>query len=137
MEPNLTALTAFQVGVRVARVYVEEGQFVKKGQILAESMLGTICKVNRSETSLEAAGTNVVRSGCGACFVYQRRTSSQEHSQDRATASREQGVDVTPSTVERCRVFSFETGALSASFRAAQQLPADQQQPILFLSKLI
>ena len=45
--------------------------------------------------------------------------------------------DVTPSTVERCRVFSFETGALSASFRAAQQLPADQQRPILFLSKWI
>jgi RND family efflux transporter MFP subunit len=36
VEPNLTALTAFQVGGRVARVYVEEGQFVKKGQILAE-----------------------------------------------------------------------------------------------------
>jgi len=36
VEANLTALTAFQVGGRVARVYVEEGQFVKKGQILAE-----------------------------------------------------------------------------------------------------
>ncbi|WP_035353900.1 biotin/lipoyl-binding protein [Edaphobacter aggregans] len=36
VEANLTALTGFQVGGRVARVYVEEGQFVKKGQILAE-----------------------------------------------------------------------------------------------------
>ena len=36
VEANLTALTAFQVGGRVARVYVEEGQFVKKGQVLAE-----------------------------------------------------------------------------------------------------
>ena len=35
-EANLTALTAFQVGGRVARVSVEEGQLVKKGQILAE-----------------------------------------------------------------------------------------------------
>jgi membrane fusion protein (multidrug efflux system) len=36
VEPNLTALTAFQAGGRVGRVYVEEGQFAKKGQILAE-----------------------------------------------------------------------------------------------------
>src|SRR5271165_1365560 len=36
VEANLTALTAFQVGGRVARVYVEEGQFVKKGQILTQ-----------------------------------------------------------------------------------------------------
>jgi multidrug efflux pump subunit AcrA (membrane-fusion protein) len=36
VEANVTALTAFQVGGRVARVYVEEGQMVKQGQILAE-----------------------------------------------------------------------------------------------------
>jgi len=36
VEANVTALTAFQVGGRVARVYAEEGQFVKQGQILAE-----------------------------------------------------------------------------------------------------
>src|SRR6201993_4271777 len=36
VEATLTALTAFQVGGRIARVYVEEGQFVNKGQILAE-----------------------------------------------------------------------------------------------------
>ena len=36
MEANVTALTAFQVGGRVARVYAEEGQFVKQGQVLAE-----------------------------------------------------------------------------------------------------
>src|SRR5579859_6158259 len=35
-EANVTALSAFQVGGRVARVYVEEGQFVRKGQVLAE-----------------------------------------------------------------------------------------------------
>lgn len=36
VEANVTALTAFQVGGRVVRVYPEEGQFVKKGQPLAE-----------------------------------------------------------------------------------------------------
>lgn len=36
VEANVTALTAFQVGGRVARVLVEEGQYVKKGQVLAE-----------------------------------------------------------------------------------------------------
>ncbi len=36
VEANVTALTAFQVGGRVARVSVEEGQFVRKGQVLAE-----------------------------------------------------------------------------------------------------
>lgn len=36
VEANVTALTAFQIGGRVARVYVEEGQFVRKGQLLAE-----------------------------------------------------------------------------------------------------
>ena len=36
VEANVTALTAFQVGGRVARVYTEEGQFVKQGQVLAE-----------------------------------------------------------------------------------------------------
>lgn len=35
-EANITALSAFQVGGRVARVYVGEGQFVRKGQVLAE-----------------------------------------------------------------------------------------------------
>lgn len=35
VEANQTALTAFQIGGRVARVYVEEGQLVKQGQILA------------------------------------------------------------------------------------------------------
>ena len=33
---NVTALTAFQVGGRVSHVYVEEGQRVTKGQILAD-----------------------------------------------------------------------------------------------------
>jgi RND family efflux transporter MFP subunit len=36
IEANVTALTAFQVGGRVAHVYVEEGQRVTKGQILAD-----------------------------------------------------------------------------------------------------
>ena len=36
VEANVTALTAFQVGGRVARVDAEEGQFVRQGQILAE-----------------------------------------------------------------------------------------------------
>lgn len=36
VEANVTALTAFQVGGRVARVFVEEGQYVRQGQILAE-----------------------------------------------------------------------------------------------------
>ena len=36
MEANVTALTAFQIAGRVARVYVDEGQVVSKGQILAE-----------------------------------------------------------------------------------------------------
>jgi len=36
VEANVTAMTAFQIGGRVARVYAEEGQFVKQGQILAE-----------------------------------------------------------------------------------------------------
>lgn len=36
VEANVTALTAFQVSGRVARIYVEEGQSVKQGQILAE-----------------------------------------------------------------------------------------------------
>lgn len=36
VEANVTALTAFQVGGRVAHVYVEEGQRVSKGQVLAD-----------------------------------------------------------------------------------------------------
>jgi RND family efflux transporter MFP subunit len=36
VEANVTALTAFQVGGRVARVLAEEGQFVKQGQTLAQ-----------------------------------------------------------------------------------------------------
>ena len=36
VEANVTALTAFQIGGRVAKVFVDEGQFVKQGQILAE-----------------------------------------------------------------------------------------------------
>jgi RND family efflux transporter MFP subunit len=36
VEANITALTAFQVGGRVLHVYVEEGQRVSKGQILAD-----------------------------------------------------------------------------------------------------
>lgn len=36
VEANITALTAFQVGGRVLHVYVEEGQRVTKGQILAD-----------------------------------------------------------------------------------------------------
>jgi multidrug efflux pump subunit AcrA (membrane-fusion protein) len=36
VEANVTALTAFQVSGRVAKVFVEEGQYVKQGQILAE-----------------------------------------------------------------------------------------------------
>jgi RND family efflux transporter MFP subunit len=36
VEANVTALTAFQVGGRVAHVYVEEGQRVTKGQVLAD-----------------------------------------------------------------------------------------------------
>lgn len=36
VEANITALTAFQVGGRVAHVYVEEGQRVTKGQVLAD-----------------------------------------------------------------------------------------------------
>ena len=36
VEANITALTAFQVGGRVSHVYVEEGQRVTKGQILAD-----------------------------------------------------------------------------------------------------
>jgi RND family efflux transporter MFP subunit len=36
VEANVTAQTAFQIGGRVARVYVEEGQYVKQGQTLAE-----------------------------------------------------------------------------------------------------
>jgi len=36
VEANVTAMTAFQIGGRVARVYAEEGQFVKQGQALAE-----------------------------------------------------------------------------------------------------
>jgi multidrug efflux pump subunit AcrA (membrane-fusion protein) len=36
VEGNITALTAFQVGGRVTHVYVEEGQHVTKGQILAD-----------------------------------------------------------------------------------------------------
>ena len=36
VEGNITALTAFQVGGRVAHVYVEEGQRVTKGQLLAD-----------------------------------------------------------------------------------------------------
>ncbi|MGA8671517.1 MAG: efflux RND transporter periplasmic adaptor subunit [Terracidiphilus sp.] len=36
VEANVSAQTAFQVGGRVARVFVEEGQRVKQGQILAE-----------------------------------------------------------------------------------------------------
>jgi multidrug efflux pump subunit AcrA (membrane-fusion protein) len=35
-EANLTAMTAFEISGRVARVYVEEGQAVVKGQVLAE-----------------------------------------------------------------------------------------------------
>jgi multidrug efflux pump subunit AcrA (membrane-fusion protein) len=36
VEANITALTAFQVSGRVTRVFVEEGQPVKRGQLLAE-----------------------------------------------------------------------------------------------------
>ena len=36
VEANVTALTAFQVGGRVLHVYVEEGQQVTKGQLLAD-----------------------------------------------------------------------------------------------------
>lgn len=36
VEANVTAQTAFQVGGRVARVLAEEGQLVKRGQVLAE-----------------------------------------------------------------------------------------------------
>jgi RND family efflux transporter MFP subunit len=36
VEADITALTAFQIGGRVAKVFVDEGQFVKQGQILAE-----------------------------------------------------------------------------------------------------
>ncbi len=36
VEANVTALSAFQIAGRVARVYVEEGQAVRKGQVLAE-----------------------------------------------------------------------------------------------------
>jgi multidrug efflux pump subunit AcrA (membrane-fusion protein) len=36
VEGNITALTAFQVGGRVLHVYVEEGQRVAKGQLLAD-----------------------------------------------------------------------------------------------------
>ena len=36
VEANTTALTAFQVGGRVLHVYVEEGQRVTKGQLLAD-----------------------------------------------------------------------------------------------------
>jgi len=36
VEGNTTALTAFQVGGRVLHVYVEEGQHVSKGQLLAD-----------------------------------------------------------------------------------------------------
>jgi membrane fusion protein (multidrug efflux system) len=36
VEANVTAQGAFQIGGRVARVFVEEGQAVSKGQVLAE-----------------------------------------------------------------------------------------------------
>ena len=36
VEANVTAMTAFQIGGRVARVYAEEGQRVRQGEILAE-----------------------------------------------------------------------------------------------------
>jgi multidrug efflux pump subunit AcrA (membrane-fusion protein) len=36
IEANITALTAFQIAGRVAKVYVDEGQPVVKGQVLAE-----------------------------------------------------------------------------------------------------
>jgi len=36
VEANVTALTAFQIAGRVAKVYVDEGQQVVKGQVLAE-----------------------------------------------------------------------------------------------------
>jgi len=36
VEANVTALTAFQIAGRVAKVYVDEGQPVVKGQVLAE-----------------------------------------------------------------------------------------------------
>lgn len=36
VEANVTAANGFQIAGRVARVYVEEGQAVKKGQLLAE-----------------------------------------------------------------------------------------------------
>jgi RND family efflux transporter MFP subunit len=36
VEANVTALTAFQVDGRVAHVYVDEGQYVKQGQVLAD-----------------------------------------------------------------------------------------------------
>jgi multidrug efflux pump subunit AcrA (membrane-fusion protein) len=35
VEANVTAMTAFQVGGRVAHVYADEGQYVKQGEILA------------------------------------------------------------------------------------------------------
>lgn len=36
VEANVTAMTAFQIGGRVTRVYAEEGQLVRQGQVLAE-----------------------------------------------------------------------------------------------------
>ena len=36
VEANVTALTTFQVAGRVAHVYVDEGQYVKQGQVLAD-----------------------------------------------------------------------------------------------------
>ena len=36
VEANVTAQGAFQIGGRVARVFVDEGQAVTKGQVLAE-----------------------------------------------------------------------------------------------------
>jgi len=36
VEANVTSLTTFQVAGRVAHVYVDEGQYVKQGQVLAD-----------------------------------------------------------------------------------------------------
>ena len=55
VEANVTALSAFQVGGRVARVYVEEGQHVGQGQVLAE--LDCTDYRNSYDTSLGQAAT--------------------------------------------------------------------------------
>lgn len=57
VEANVTALTAFQVGGRVSHVYVEEGQRVIKGQILAD-LDAADYKNAYDAASGEAAGAN-------------------------------------------------------------------------------